>query len=196
MLTKFFELFRRDLKTKRLELRILDATLENATLVWNAIKDENPADFAFIHFSPNFDKPLPTSLDETLETMKNYANAFKNTGVLWYVFNDGKLIGFHGVSYNQENDSVSPGNVWFVKSAWGHGFNHEIHNLLEKITFEDLHVHRMMRQCMANNERSQKSILSSGYHLDGRLREFARLQDGTWVDHLIFSKLASEYKQV
>ena len=193
-MNKFFKLFKRNLKTERLELRILEPTKENAKLVWNAIKNENPDDFAFIHYSPKYDKPLPKSLNETLETMKNYAKAFKLHGVLWYVFHDGKLIGFHGVSYNRENDTVNLGNVWFIKSAWGNGYNHEIHNLLEKITFKDLKTHRMSRQCMANNERSQKSISRSGYHLDGRLREYAQLPDGTWTDHLIFSKLASEYK--
>lgn len=190
---KFFKLFKKNHKTERLELRIMEPTMENAKLVWEAIKNENPNDFAFIHYSPKYDKPLPESLDETFETMKNYAEAFKSNAVLWYVFYDGKLIGFHGVSYNKENDTVNPGNVWFVRSAWGHGFNHEIHNLLEKITFEDLKIHRMSRQCMANNERSQKSILSSGYHLDGRLREYSKLSDGKWTDHLIFSKLANEY---
>jgi len=191
---KFFELFKRDLKTERLELHILEPTQENARLVWDVLKNENPEDFRYIHYSPKYDKPLPESEAETLETMKNYADAFKNNAVLWYVFHQGQLIGFHGVAYNQENDSVGPGNVWFVKSAWGHGFNHEVQDMLEKITFEDFGAHRMSRQCMAENERSIKSIMSSGYHLDGRLREWVRHDDGTWTDHLLFSKLASEYK--
>ena len=42
---KFYEIFRRDLKTKRLELRILQPTPENARLVWDAIQNENPGDF-------------------------------------------------------------------------------------------------------------------------------------------------------
>ena len=53
----------------------------------------------------------------------------------------------------------------------------------------------MVCHILANNKRSQKSILSSGYHLDGRLREYAQLSNGKWTDHLIFSKLANEYKK-
>ena len=47
---KFYELFRRNLKTPRLELRILEPTLENAKLVWNVIKDEDHANFRFVRF--------------------------------------------------------------------------------------------------------------------------------------------------
>ncbi len=83
---KFFELFAHNIKTERLEMRILEPTMKNAKLVWEAIKNENPNDFAFIHYSPKYDKPLPESLDETFETMKNYAEAFKSNAVLWYVF--------------------------------------------------------------------------------------------------------------
>lgn len=192
---KFFELFNKNLKTERLELRILEPTIENAKLVWDILKNEKASDFQFIHFSPKYDKPLPESLEETLETMNNYAQAWKNNGVIWYVFFKEQLIGFHGISYNKEGDSINGGNVWFIKSAWGHGFNREIHTFLEKIVFEKLKAHRMVRQCMSINQRSQKSIASSGFKLEGRLREHAKLSDGTWTDHLIFAKLISEYKK-
>jgi len=192
---KFFQLFKRNLKTGRLEMRILEPTPENAKLVWDALKNENPNDFEFIHFSPKYDKPLPESFQETLDTMINYANAFKNDGLVWYIFQNDKLIGFYSITYNQKYDSVNSSNVWFIKSAWGHGFNREIHDIVEKIAFEDMKIHRMTRQCMVNNTRSQKSILASGYQQEGCLREYTRLTDGTWTDHLLFSKLAREYKK-
>jgi RimJ/RimL family protein N-acetyltransferase len=192
---KFMKIFNKNLKTQRLELRILEPTLENAKLVWDVLKNEKKENFSYIHFSPKYDKPLPESLEETLETMKNFADSWKNYGVIWYVFHNGNLIGNHGIGYNKEFDSVNGGNVWFIKSAWGHGFNREVHDLLEKMVFEELKSHRMVRQCMANNERSQKSITGSGFKLEGRLREHAQLPDGTWTDHLIFSKLKSEYRK-
>ena len=192
---KFFEVFRKNIKTNRLELRILEPTMENAELVWNAIKGENSADFKYIHYSPNFDKPLPESLEETLDTMKNYADAWRANGVIWYVFQNGNLIGYHGATFNKYNNTVGGGNVWFIKSAWGHGFNKEIQDKIEDLAFNELKAHRIVRQCMAENTRSQKSISSSGFHLDGRLRDFCLLPDGTYMDHLVFSKLAREYKK-
>ena len=40
---KFFELFKRDLKTDRLEMRMLEPTPENAKIVWKALKNETTA---------------------------------------------------------------------------------------------------------------------------------------------------------
>ena len=62
---QFYKLFRRNLKTKRLELRILEPTEENAKLVWNAIKNEKPANFKYVNWTPEYKKPLPESLEET-----------------------------------------------------------------------------------------------------------------------------------
>lgn len=35
---KFFELFKKNLKTARLELRIMEPTLANAEMVWEVVK--------------------------------------------------------------------------------------------------------------------------------------------------------------
>lgn len=67
---KFYEIFRRDLKTKRLELRVLQPTPENARLVWDVIQNENPGDFKYVNWTADYKKPLPESLDETLKQMQ------------------------------------------------------------------------------------------------------------------------------
>ncbi|MCQ2581614.1 MAG: GNAT family N-acetyltransferase [Alphaproteobacteria bacterium] len=191
---KFYELFRRDLKTPRLELRVLKPTPENAKLVWNAIKDENPADFKYVNWTPGYKKPLPESLDETLVQMqKEEQHDVTPNGAVWYVFHNGKLIGHHGVFYFDNNKSIQSGNVWFVKSAQKQGFNQEIWSLLMKMAFEQLGANRIMRQCMANNEQSQKSIMASGFHLDGRIRASTQMPDGSYMDQLVFTKLLCEY---
>lgn len=191
---KFYELFRRDLKTKRLELRILEPTEENARLVWNAIKNENSANFKYVNWTPEYKKPLPESLEETLKQMQQEQERdVVPNGAVWYVFHDSKLIGHHGVFYFDNNKSMQSGNVWFVKSAQGQGFNQEIWSLLIKMAFEELGANRIMRQCMADNKQSQKSISGSGFHLDGRVRASTMMPDGTFMNQLVFTKLASEY---
>ncbi len=196
IMEKFYELFRRDLKTERLELRVLEPTPENAELVWNAIKDENPANFKYVNWTPEYKKPLPESFEETLKQMQQEHNRdVIPNGAVWYVFHNGKLIGHHGLFYFDSNNSAQSGNVWFVKSAQGQGFNQEIWNMLIKMLFEQLGANRIMRQCMADNTRSQKSIASSGFHLDGRIRASTRMPDGTYMDQLVFTKLANEYNK-
>lgn len=187
---KFFDLFKHDLKTQRLEMRIMDPTPENAALVWNVLKNENPQDYKYTHYSMH-KSYLPESLDETLETMKRDSE-YKN-GCIYYVFHDNKFIGYMRVHYWEDSRTLQCGSVWFIKSARGQGFNKEVHNKLEDLAFNGLHVNRVCRQTMAGNVESKKSIESSGYHLDGADRAANRMPDGTFMDHLWFSKLASEY---
>lgn len=193
---KFFNLFKRNFKTNRLELRILNATPENAEIVWNVIKHENPTDFMYISFSPKYNKPLPESVDEVLSIMKNDDKIATENGVIWYVFYDNKLIGYQRIHFIESNNTLAFSAVWFVKSAWGNGFSKEIHEFLEKIAFEELKVHRTGRQCMGGNMRSKKSIESSGYHLDGCMRDANLMKDGTYMNHLVFTKLENEYKKI
>jgi len=192
---KFFELFKRDFKTERLEMRVLEPTPENAKLIWNAIKNEKPADFQFIRFSPKYDKPLPTSSDEVLAIMQNDEKMAHENGMIWYVFHDGKLVGYARVHYFDSNKTLQIAAIWLVKVAWGYGFYKEIRDVLEKIAFKDLGAHRIGIQCMAGNVHSKKSIENSGYHLDGCMRDANMMPDGTWMDHLVFTKLASEYRK-
>ena len=190
---KFFKLFKRDLKTERLEMRILEPTPENAKIVWDVLKNENPEDFQFIRFSPKYDTPLPKSSDEVLVIMQNDAKMMGENGVVWYVFHENKLVGYARVHYWDNNKTLQIAAVWLVKSAWGYGFYKEIREAVEKIAIEDLGVHRIGIQCMGGNIRSKSSIEHGGYHLDGCMRDANLMPDGTWMDQLVFTKLASEY---
>lgn len=191
---KFFKLFKRNLKTERLELRILEPTKENAKLVWDTLKNESIKDFQYIRFSPKYDKSLPESVDEVLSILKNENKMANQNGAVWYVFHKNKLVGYLRIHYWESNKTLQFAGVWLIKSVWGNGFSREIHDAVERIAFEKLHIHRTGRQCMATNIRSKKSIINSGYHLDGTMRDANLMPDGTWTNHLVFTKLETEYK--
>lgn len=56
------------MKTPRLEMRQLAATYENAEMIFDAIKNENPSDF---YFNPiGVDNIIPQSADEVLKWMQ------------------------------------------------------------------------------------------------------------------------------
>ena len=188
---KFFELFKHDLKTERLEMRMLEPTPENAKMVWEAIKNENPEDFKYAPMVQN--GILPKSESETLQMMKQHAG-FCHNGVEWYVFYNGAFVGYQRIHYWPENRTVQCSDVWFLKKYWGKGFNQEIHKKIEEIAFEKLHANRICRQCMKDNINSFNSIKKSGFHHDGDERQSYRLPDGTFLDQCRFSKLLSEYK--
>lgn len=190
---KFFELFKRNLKTERLEMRILEPTEENAKLIWNALKNERPEDFKYAPMVE--DGILPKSQSEILQMMKKQAEYCHN-GVGWYIFFNNNLVGYQRIHYWQNNRTIQCSEVWFLKKYWGKGFNQEIHKKIEQIAFEELHANRICRQCAKDNINSFKSIQKSGFHFDGIDRQLYRMQDGTFMDQCMFSKLASEYSKV
>ena len=189
---KFFELFKRNLKTERLEMRIMEPTVENAEIVYNIIKNENPEDFKYMWYSITHNSHLTESVEETQQRMK--LDFESKNGCAYYVFLKDKFIGYMRIHYIPDNKTLQCASVWFIKSMWGYGFNREVHDKLEDLAFNCLHANRICRQVMAENIASKKSIEKSGYHLDGIDRQANRKDDGTYMDHLWYSKLASEYK--
>ena len=156
---KFFELFRKNLTTKRLELRILEPTTENAKLVWDVLKRQNKQNF---QYDPMTNNILPESLDETLAIMKNQYEWCKPNGVNWYIFYNDKLIGYQRIFYWENNKTIQCADVWIDREYWGNGFNQEIHKKIEELAFEKLNANRICRQCMKNNKESfnSKEIIS------------------------------------
>lgn len=189
---KFFKLFKKNHKTERLKLRILEPTLENAKLVWNVLKKQNKQDFQYAPMANNI---LPESLEETFNMMKLQEEWCKNNGVNWYIFYNNNLIGYQRIFYWENNKTIQCADVWIAREYQGNGFNQEIHKKIEELAFEKMNLNRICRQCMADNKKSFDSIKKSGFHLDGVNRQFFAMPDGTYVDQCLFSKLKSEYNK-
>lgn len=189
---KFFKLFKKNHKTERLELRILEPTLENAKLVWNVLKKQNKQDFQYAPMANNI---LPESLEETFNMMKMQEEWCKNNGVNWYIFYNNNLIGYQRIFYWENNKTIQCADVWIAREYQGNGFNQEIHKKIEELAFEKMNLNRICRQCMTDNKKSFDSITKSGFHLDGVNRQFFAMPDGTYVDQCLFSKLKSEYNK-
>ena len=56
------------IKTERLEMRQLDVTPDNAQIVFEAVKNENPADFYYNQICNN--SAVPSNADEILKQMQ------------------------------------------------------------------------------------------------------------------------------
>ena len=82
----------RVIKTSRVEMRQLDVTRENAEMIFDAIKDENPSDF---YFNPiGVDNIVPKSADEVLKFMQRESGWTADNGVALYLFQNNKFIGY------------------------------------------------------------------------------------------------------
>jgi len=182
------------IKTPRLEMRRLMATPEIAAMIFDAVKNENPADF---YFNPiGMANAVPLDTDEMLRRMQCIERHAGDNGTWYYVFHNGVPIGFRRFYFFDEDArrTFQMSEVWFVRSAWGQGFARETYAALEKIAFEKLGANRITRQCGTENVRSANSIRATGFHLDGVARMGGVYPDGKTYDNMMWSKLRSEYK--
>ncbi|MDR0726622.1 MAG: GNAT family N-acetyltransferase [Rickettsiales bacterium] len=180
------------IKTQRLELRQLEPVLENAQLIFDALRNENSQDYFFNPVvTPDI---LPKSAEEMLEQM-NREEKYSANGIIYYIFLDGELIGYKRFYFfDDETKTLQSSAVWLKKSARGHGYAKEVMDLVEDISFNQLGANRITRQCSVENTSSASSIKNSGYHLDGIARQACVNLDGTLYDNMLWSKLKSEYK--
>ena len=180
------------IKTPRLEMRQLAATYENAQMIFDAVKNENPSDFYFNSIGAN--NIIPQSADEVLKWMQRESDWTADNGVALYLFQNDKFIGYRRLFFhNDATRTLQMATVWLVRSAWGNGFARETSDEIERIAFENLCANRITRQCSKDNVRSANSIKSSKFHLDGIARQSAVYPDGKLYDNMMWSKLRSEY---
>lgn len=181
------------IKTERLEMRQLEPTIENAQMIYEAIKNESPDDY---HFNPiaHDGKILPESADEMMQVMEKEARWILNSGVIYYIFLKDKLIGYRRFFYTEDNRTLHISNTWFIKHERQKGYGQESFKAIEKIAFNELNANRCTRDCSVDNTLSAKSIKASGFHLDGISRQNFVYHDGKLYDNMMWSKLKSEYK--
>lgn len=182
------------IKTERLEMRQLDVTPDNAKIVFEAVRNENPADFYYNQICNN--SAVPSNADEILKQMQIEYQWASDNGVNLYIFHNGKPIGYRRLFFHDDaTKTLQMATVWLLRSAWGHGFARETSDAIEKIAFETLGANRITRQCSADNVRSANSIRSSGFHLDGIARQGGVYPDNKLYDNMMWSKLKSEYNK-
>lgn len=175
-------------------MRQLDVTPENAKLVFDAVKNENPKNFFYNQIGNT--NIIPTSADEMLKQMQCEAKYSAENGVNYYIFHDGKLIGYRRFHFfNGPTKTVQMSSVWLIHSVWGNGFAKETADKVEEISFDILGANRITRQCSVENTRSANSIKSSGFHLDGIARQAGVYPDNRLYDNMFWSKLKTEYKK-
>lgn len=174
-------------------MRQLEPTRENAKMIFDVLQHENPDDF---YFNPvaHENKILPETADEMLQIMEKEAKWVQNSGVIYYIFLNSKLIGYRRFFYTLENRTLRGSNTWFIKSERQKGYGKESFQAIEKIAFNDWHANRITRECSVDNPMSAKGIKSTGFHLDGISRKDLSYHDGTLYDNMMWSKLKSEHR--
>jgi [ribosomal protein S5]-alanine N-acetyltransferase len=81
------------------------------------------------------------------------------------------------------------------KDTWGRGYAAEAIGLATRFGFEALRLHKLTAGCYAPNEGSRRAFLKAGWTEEGRRREAARLDDGSYVDLVLLGITEDEWRQ-
>lgn len=91
---------------------------------------------------------------------------------------------------------VEIGSTWYIPETRGTYVNPECKFLLLKHAFEDWEAVRVQLSTDARNTQSQRAILKLGASLEGRLRNYGILPDGSLRDSLLYSITKDEWPDV
>jgi RimJ/RimL family protein N-acetyltransferase len=183
--------FTKTLRTDRLELRHLIPNIENAKIIYAALKNENPDDYKY---EPLMKAPkiLPKSIADTLKMMQYHAESEKNDACTFYMFHNNQFIGVRKISFYKEANVLKLNSVWLVSVARGQGFASESYRVIEDVAFNKLKVNKIMRVNFVDNKDSAELAEKTGMILDGISRQ-AVFMNGKYYDLMQWSKLYSDY---
>ena len=173
--------FPQTIKTKRLVLRVVAPTAENATQIFNAVEQNREYLTAWLgHFGA-----IKTS-DDVIAYLAKRANQIKtNEGVCFHIFRDDKVIGRIWF-FNAKDNSCEIG-YWLIKSATGHGYMTEALSTLETELFE-FGFDKIILDVDAGNTPSENVAKRNGYKLEKRLPMASWAKCVGKCDSLIYAK--------
>ncbi len=178
---KFYKLFRQNLKTPRLELRVLEPTPENAQQIFDII--EQNRDY-LMDWQGHFGE-LKT-IDDVLEYLNKRSNQINtNEGVCFYIYHNDNIIG--RIRFFNVKDNSCEIGYWLIKSANGHGYMSEALSALEFELFK-FGFQKIILDIDAGNIPSENIAKRNGYKLEKRLPMASWAKRVGKCDSLIYVK--------
>lgn len=135
------------------------------------------------------------SAQDTLDFIDTTIAQFKdNKGFQATVVVDGLVmgaVGFHAVDWTHLKCSLG---YWLSDSCVGRGLMSKSVRFLVGYAFEHYKLHRIEIRCGVGNLRSCAIPERLGFVREGVLRECEKMSDGRFVDHVVYSMLARDWK--
>lgn len=106
---------------------------------------------------------------------------------------NGELIGNCGIRRADATSTQAELGYELAPRHWGQGYASEATRAMLGLAFQELGLHRVWGECVAENVASRRVMERLGMHLEGRLRE-VRWIKGRWQDHLVYGLLVHEWQ--
>lgn len=107
---------------------------------------------------------------------------------------DGKIVGgasFHAIDRIDQSAEIG---YWLAKSATGKGLITKTVAAMVEYGFNEMNLNRIVIKCATGNLKSQAVPERLGFTREGVEREAGFLH-GKFVDHVVYSMLAKEWKR-
>lgn len=104
----------------------------------------------------------------------------------------GELIGNCGIRQSEPGATQAELGYELAPWHWGQGYAGEATRAMLVFAFQELGLHRVWGECVAENAASRRVMERLGMRQEGRLRE-ARRMKGRWWDILIYGILVQEW---
>jgi RimJ/RimL family protein N-acetyltransferase len=107
---------------------------------------------------------------------------------------DGRLIGNCGVRKKHAGAHEADMGYELAPDYWGRGYATEAARAMLAFAFDDLKLHRVSADCIAENVASAHVLEKLGMQQEGRLRENEWFK-GRWWDTLLYAILEQEWRR-
>jgi ribosomal-protein-alanine N-acetyltransferase len=139
----------------------------------------------------------PNTLDDTRAFVEHCcatAAAVPRVDYEWAVtVPSGVLVGGCGIGVR--GGPARQGYLGYIlhRDHWGQGYATEAAAAMVAFGFEQLGLHRIWSDCVAQNRASAHVMEKCGLRREGCLRHYS-IRAGSWRDHLVYSALEGEYR--
>jgi ribosomal-protein-alanine N-acetyltransferase len=106
---------------------------------------------------------------------------------------DQRLVGNCGIRKATFDAYEAEMGYELAPQYWGHGYTSEAARAMVRFGFDELDLHRIWAECIADNQRSVRVLEKVGLRLEGRLRDKVYFK-GRWWDTLLFAILEDEWR--
>jgi RimJ/RimL family protein N-acetyltransferase len=106
---------------------------------------------------------------------------------------DGRLIGNCGVRINDPELREASIGFELNPDCWGHGYATEAARAVVAVGFDEVGLHRIWAECVADNRASAHVLEKLGMRREAHFREHQQFR-GRWWDTLIYAVLDHEWQ--
>ena len=153
-------------------------TLTTERLVMRRLRREDAPDINALFSDPRvlefLDEP-PLQTDEKAVGMIDWMDEMyaKRVAIRWAITLKGqeRVIGTVGFHYWSPKDRRAALGYDLYPDYWGKGYATEAARAVIDWCFNNLNLHRLQADCTLGNDRSERTILRLGFHLEGIWRE-------------------------